>query len=164
MKALIVILLSTFKFGMTFPLAIMEFHFGFLEAVLWTNLGGILGICLFAYLSELILKAWSRHFPANPHHPKQSAYRFHLRKQKPLFCKRNRRIAAIKSNYGLPGVAIATPILLSIPVGTFIVVRYFRHRRLRLVYMFVSNLLWSFAYASFYGFCNDVYRHAITAL
>ena len=50
-QIILTILSSSVKFAMTFPLAIMQFKFNFVETILWTNVGGILGIYFFAYLS-----------------------------------------------------------------------------------------------------------------
>jgi len=58
----LVIFFSSVKFALTFPYAVYTCEFGFWETVLWTNIGGILGIVFFAYLSELILDTWSKLF------------------------------------------------------------------------------------------------------
>jgi len=125
MKELIVILLSTTKFGMTFPLAIIEFKFSITQAIIWTNIGGIIGIILFAYLSGQIIIIWRNYLGAR--------FRkfFNVKeKSRKIFSKRNRRIVKIKSNYGLAGIALATPILFSIPFGVFLAVRYYQRNLL----------------------------------
>ena len=121
LKELSVIIFSSFKFAMTFPLAILEYKFSMLRTILWTNIGGMIGIIVFTLLSEEILVLW-----------RKSLVRFSPRKkkqEKTLFTPRNRRIARIKSRYGLPGIALATPFLFSIPVGAFICVRYFQRKK-----------------------------------
>ncbi len=50
---------------MTFPLAVMQFKFNFSETILWTNVGGILGIYFFAFLSEKLIAWWNRTFRKN---------------------------------------------------------------------------------------------------
>ncbi len=158
MKALTTILLSTFKFGMTFPLAILGFHFGFFETLILTNTGGIIGIYFFAFLSEKIIRFWNRQFPGRSRKSEKAGNAV-VRKR--FFTRRNRRIVYIKGKYGLPGIAFVTPILLSIPVGVFIVVRYFRKRKYKLFYLFAANFLWSLIYATFYGFCYQTYLQFI---
>ncbi len=151
-KELSVILFSSFKFAMTFPLAILEYKFSILRTLLWTNIGGLLGIILFTLLSEEILVLWRKY-----------TSRIRIRrsrekiKEKKLFTARNRRIARIKSRYGLAGIALATPFLLSIPVGAFICVRYFEKKKGKIVYLAGANLIWSVIYALFYSYLNQAY-------
>ena len=54
-EILLTILFSATKFAMTFPLVIWQFEFSFLETILWTNVGGIIGIFFFAFLSEKLI-------------------------------------------------------------------------------------------------------------
>ena len=146
-EILITIIFSAVKFAMTFPLAIMQFQFNFMETILWTNMGGIIGIYFFAYLSDKLISWWNRTF--------RKPGRFTLKeasKEKKIFTKRNRRIVRIKRQYGLIGIALTTPFLLSIPVGTFLVVRYYRTSKTRFLYLIASNLLWSLIYAGFFFF------------
>ena len=59
---ILTILFSSFKFAATFPLVIIQYEFSFLETILWTNVGGILGVYFFAFLSEKLIAAnlfWS---------------------------------------------------------------------------------------------------------
>lgn len=150
LNIIITILLSTVKFGMTFPLAIMEFKFSWLETILWINLGGILGIYFFAYLSEWVNR-W-----LNKLTDKILLKRKKVRKKKKVFTKKNRRIVKIKQRYGLVGIAVSTPILLSIPIGVFLLVRYFPRVRSRYFTLIGTNFVWSLFYTWFYMFWNDV--------
>lgn len=136
---------------MTFPLAIVQFKFSFLETVLWTNVGGVMGIYFFAYLSDRLIGWWNRTFR------KAHLERLKARStSKKKFTKRNRRIVHIKQNYGLIGIAVATPFLLSIPVGSFLVVRFYRSSRIGFIYLIASNLVWSLIYSGFYLFWDDL--------
>jgi len=130
---------------MTFPLAIMQFKFNFLETMLWTNVGGILGIYFFAFLSEKVIAWWNSMF-----RKKRLAAATNQGREKKIFTRKNRRIIRIKQRYGLIGIAISTPFLLSIPVGTFLVVRYYRARKIKFTYLIVSNVVWSAIYTVFY--------------
>jgi hypothetical protein len=77
-------------------------------------------------------------------------------REKKVFTKRNRRIIRIKQQYGLVGIAFTTPLLLSIPVGTFLVVRYYRTSKTKFSYLIASNLFWSVIYTAFYLFWDGV--------
>jgi hypothetical protein len=145
------ILFSSVKFAMTFPLAVIQFQFSFFETVLWTNVGGILGIYFFAFLSDKLIAWWNRTFRKS--RPESSGSESNVRR---IFTRKNRRIVRIKRTYGLIGIAISTPFLLSIPVGTFLVIRYYRYNRHKFVYLISSNVIWSVIYTAFYMFWDGL--------
>ena len=153
-QILLTILFSSFKFAVTFPLVILQFEFSFVETILWTNVGGILGVYFFAFLSGKLIAWWNLTF-GRPHgnSDKDGV------QSKKIFTKRNRRIVRIKQQYGLIGIAFATPILLSIPVGVFLVVRYYRSSRAKFFYLMASNLVWSVIYTLFYMFWDKILFH-----
>ena len=140
-QIILTILSSSVKFAMTFPLAVMQFNFNFAETVLWTNVGGILGIYFFTYLSDKIMEWWKRTF---------------RKKRKKIFTKKKRRIVRIKQSYGLTGIALITPLLLSIPLGTFLTVRYYPRSKYKIAALIASNIIWSVIYALFYIFWDGV--------
>ncbi|MEN8227540.1 MAG: hypothetical protein ABFS38_05240 [Bacteroidota bacterium] len=151
LQILVTILLSSVKFAVTFPLVIMQFQFSFIETILWTNVGGMLGICFFAFLSDMVISWWNRNFKKpRSDTPKNGS------SGKKVFTKRNRRIVRIKQQYGLIGIAVATPCLLSIPVGAFLVVRYYRSTKTGFIYLIASNLVWSVIYTWFYLFWDGL--------
>ncbi len=148
---ILTILFSSFKFAATFPLVIIKFEFSFLETILWTNVGGIIGIYFFAFLSEKLIAWWKRTFRRSNRHLLEDEQQV-----KKVFTRRNRRIVRTKQKYGLIGIALITPFLLSIPVGVFLVVRYYRHSRAKFLYLIAANLLWSVIYTGFYMFWEDL--------
>lgn len=150
-QILLTIFFSSFKFAATFPLVIVKFEFSFAETLLWTNVGGIIGIYFFAYLSESLLDWWKRTFGRSRGAPPEVKP-----KVKKTFTKRKRRMVRIKQKYGLIGIALTTPFLLSIPVGVFLVVRYYRASRVKFLYLIASNVLWSVIYTGFYMFWDEL--------
>ncbi len=142
---------SSFKFAATFPLVILQFDFSFLESNLWTNAGGIAGIYFFSFLSGKLIAWWNRTF-RRPHRNSTE----NEEKTKKIFTKRNRSIVRIKQRYGLIGIAVSTPFLLSIPVGVFLVVRYYRTSKSKFIYLIASNVVWSLIYTAFYMFWDDL--------
>ncbi len=149
-QIILTILSSSVKFAMTFPLAVLQFNFNFAETVLWTNVGGILGIYFFTYLSDKIIEWWKRTFR------KKRKKRQQREKRKKIFTKKNRRIVRIKQSYGLIGIALITPFLLSIPVGTFLMVRYYPRSKFKIAALIASNIIWSVIYTLFYIFWDGV--------
>ncbi len=63
--------------------------------------------------------------------------------QRKIFSKRSRRMVKMWAKYGLLGMAALTPILFSIPIGTFIMSRMEKNKKKILLYMFVSIFCWS---------------------
>jgi hypothetical protein len=151
LQILLTIFFSSFKFAATFPLVIGQFKFSFVESILWTNVGGAAGIFFFAYLSERVLRWWKKLFGGPNRKRSKKDQQTKIR-----FTKRNRRIVRIKKRYGLIGIAISTPFLLSIPVGVFLVVRYYHSSRIKFLYLIASNLVWSVIYTLFYMFLADL--------
>lgn len=141
MKELTVIALSTWKFAATFPVAIFAFKMSFFETILYTNIGGIIGIIVFAFLSKGFLKIIKLLWPGKSIDSKKS---------KKIFTRRNKRIIFLKNKFALPGVIILTPVLLSIPVGVFIVTKYFGHKKINFLYLLVVQFLWSVIFTIMY--------------
>jgi len=121
-----------------------------MEIILWTNIGGMAGIYFFAYLSEKLLAWWKQKFKS------RRERLIEKQEKKKIFTRRNRRIVKIKQKYGLIGIAFTTPLLLSIPVGVFLVVRYYHSSRTKYIYLIGSNILWSVIYTGFYMFWRNL--------
>ena len=151
-QILLTILFSSVKFAMTFPVAVMQFEFAFFETILWTNVGGVLGVYFFAFLSAKLIAWWNRTFKK-----KRSTDVVQTSKEKRIFSKKNRRIVRIKQQYGLIGIALYTPIILSIPLGTFLVIRYYRNSKSKFFYLIASNVIWSVIYTGFYLFWDKLF-------
>jgi len=154
------ILLASVRYAVAFPLAVLQFHFSFMETIIYLNFGGALGVFFFAYLSGYINRWWNRVHRKRRIKQVQNVHDkgTGTSKKKKVFTKRNRRIIYIKQRYGLAGISIATPILLSIPVGAFLVVRYYRSKPFRLLWLLAANLGWSLIYTTFYTFFYHLIR------
>ena len=120
----------------------------FIQTFLSTTAGGILGVVVFFFLSRWILHLYSRYFFYYFHKFKIKVYGFvNIKVPKFIparkFTRRNRLIIKMVRKYGLAGIVVLTPVLLSIPVGTFIATRYYSTNRYLLVYLSASVLFWS---------------------
>jgi hypothetical protein len=129
----------------------MTFNFGFAETVLWTNVGGLAGIYFFAFLSRKLIAWWKKMFR------KSKWYIQKDQRVKKVFTRKNRRIVRIKQKYGLFGIALITPLLLSIPVGVFLVVRYYKSSSTKFIYLITANIFWSIIYTGFYMFWEGLF-------
>jgi len=147
LKFLIVFLVSSTKFLIA-PALSFGMGLNFIQTWLSTTAGGIVGVFVFFFLSKWLLLLYSRYF----------FYYFHLLRTKIYgffnitipnfiparrFTRRNRMIIKVVKKFGMAGIVILTPVLLSIPLGTFIATRYFSANRFLLVYLSASVLFWS---------------------
>ena len=128
LKILIVISLSGLKFLIAIPLSTIHYDFNFLQTLLFSLSGGIIGVFLFSMLSDTI----NRLFP----------------KKKKIKRKRKRgikEVITIKAarKYGVYGIAAITPILLSIPIGTIIALRLFPEKRKTVPVLMSSVVIWA---------------------
>ncbi len=111
---------------------------GFWETLIYTAIGGLLGMCVF-FLGGKGLLEWFR---------KRYLRRVQERTSKGLppkriFTRTNRLIVRVKQRYGILGLAMFAPPTLSIPVTALLAAKYFRHDRRTLPTLLVSVLLWS---------------------
>lgn len=141
MDKLIVILSSTWKFAATFPVAVYVFNMSFFETILYTNIGGFLGLIVSVILSKGLIKLYLDFWP------EKLKWK---RKTRKKFTRRNRRLVKFKSKYGLYGIVFLTPVLLSIPIGTFLVTKYYRYNKSNYLYLLFSQIIWSVIYAFLY--------------
>jgi hypothetical protein len=141
MKELTVIFFCTWKFALTFPLAIFGMKFPFIKTLIFTNIGGVLGLLFFTYFSDIIITLWLKYIKPNVSF---------LNKEKPVFTKRRRKFVKIKTKYGLRGIIFLNPIILSIPVSSFLVVKYYGKKARNIFFLFFGQVAWSLLYTFFY--------------
>lgn len=137
-----VFLLSTVKFVFgAVPLA-LGLGFSFFETVFITSIGGFAGVLIFVFLSDFIIKRIKEKLQKK--HAEDPKF---IPKKK--FTKKNKTIVYIKNRFGIIGICLVTPLLLSIPLGCLLAVRYFNDKQRIIAYMFGSILFWSLSIASF---------------
>jgi hypothetical protein len=85
-------------------LLVIAFNFPFWMALLFTFGGGMIGVVIFSFFSDLI-ERWY--------------FKFFKRKRKPKPITKTRRfIIKLRKNYGLIGIAFFTPVLLTTALST----------------------------------------------
>jgi len=142
MKEATLIFFGSWKFAATFPIAIFGMQMSAWETILYINIGGIIGVIVFAGFWDQILILWKKIFPG-----KKNAVEV---KSKKVFTNRNRRIVNLKTKYGLPGIIILNPILLSIPIACFLVAKYYGNKKRYLLWLVAGQVAWSLIYTVFY--------------
>jgi hypothetical protein len=142
LELLSVALLSGVKFIVGVGLAI-TYGLPFLVSALSTFLGGIVGVMVYMFFGEYLLRVFRRLFP-----PKRR------------FTRARRRVVRLKQRGGLWLIAFLTPLLLSIPLGTFASVSLgFPWYRILLA-MSLSLAFWSLLLFSIYWLIGfDVHEY-----
>ena len=131
-EILVIVLLSSVKFLFALGTALLA-GYGYVETVLMTSIGGIMGVMVFYYFGEFINAKFQQWLDR----------RKKKQKQKRTFTKRNKLIVKTKITYGLIGLALLTPIFLSIPLGCILAARFFRQNRSTLPVLIFFVLFWS---------------------
>lgn len=128
-------LFCTVKFAIAFPIAIHTLDLNFAESLLFGFASGSLGNLAFIYagdlINNLIDKLIRKIRGKRPPKPKK------------IFTKRVRRFVKIKNRFGLPGLALLTPVVISIPIGNFLATRFFHNKKVILLYMEAAVLVWT---------------------
>ncbi len=173
LKILSIIGISSIKF-IGGPFLGYTYNFSFIETILFSVLGGMIGVLSISYFSSWILKltAWIRHKrleirikkdlktlallhkPGDADYHKKHAEISRKRIQN-IFSPRNRKIVKYWKKFGLAGIALFTPIFISIPIGTFIATKYVANRKKVLIYMFCSLLFWAVLISSIFELFNN---------
>jgi hypothetical protein len=147
--------LSTVKFGFGgLPWAVFA-HYHFFKAVTVTTAGGVTGSILFANISEWALGNWQKF---------RTRYWPYREKEGKTFMD-NKFARKVKDRWGLAGIAFFTPIVLSIPIGTMLAVRFYADKQKVISYMLISIAAWDivlyFLYNHFYNFLAHYFHHTV---
>lgn len=169
-KIIFLILISSVKFaaGPVFAYYDQKYDFTFFERFLYPTIGGILGVFVFSFFSDYLNLVWiwlkaqfqkvfskkKNHIFSEPTVDVEGkvsvnySYVESEKKTRKIFTPKNRRIVSIWKKYGLVGIAIITPVIISIPVGTIIATRLIPNRKKVLLYLCVSVAIWSLTMTS----------------
>lgn len=189
LKILSLILISSVKFAIGPPLVYLteEYDFTWLETNLYAILGGMIGVVFFMNFSDWLITGWNKirdffrrkppvtadknfadpvadtneplhiHYSYVEEHPAATMERPRRR----VFTPQTRRIVRVWKQYGLFGLAALTPILFSIPLGTFFMVRFEKNKKKIVFYMFISILSWSLILTTFFELTHKRTLHEI---
>ncbi len=156
LKIIQVFLLATVKYVLTFPYAVL-IGLNFEQTLISVTLGGIAGFFFFYHFSGFAIRRF--------HHIKtflrkclpvslRIKYRQLMGWRKrvtgeQVFSRRNRLIATFRAKFGLPGIIILSPIVLSIPIGAFLLNKYYSKHKFAKPYMVLSILSWTAVFVAF---------------
>jgi hypothetical protein len=156
LKIIQVFLLASVKYVLTFPYA-MLIGLSFQQTLIAVTLGGITGFFFFYHFSGFAIKRF--------HHiktflRKYIPYSIRLKYRQLLvwrknvtgekvFSRRNRFIVSFRSKFGLAGIIILSPVILSIPIGAFLLNKYYSKHKLARPYMVLSIISWTAVFVAF---------------
>jgi len=130
------------------------------ETIFFMEAGGILGFLFFYYFFGFLFKELKLLWPIVYHFtPVLFKVRFEMwRKRRKIqqlnarkFTKRNKLIVRMRKRYGMWGLVVLSPIVLSIPVGALLGNKYFRHDHHFIPYMLLSIVIWGIVSVSFFS-------------
>ncbi len=136
LKLVPVFLLCMVKFVVGVPALYAATKWEFLPMFLFSTLAGSCGVIAFLFFERGLMNFWTavKHklpFKSKPEAPKRR------------FTKRSRMLVKIINSYGLPGIALITPTIISIPVGTILAGRLFHNHKRVFLFLTVSVAMWS---------------------
>ena len=134
-------LLAATKFLMSPFLARYAYGYNFYESLLITTVGGLLGVLAFGLIGKIIDQYWARtvDFVKGIFGKKKDP-----NEKVKIFNRTNRFIVFVKKRLGLVGVALITPCIISIPIGTIVAFAMYKHQPKRVwTALSVSLVFWS---------------------
>jgi hypothetical protein len=135
-KLVPIFLLCMVKFVVGVPALYAATKWGFLPMFVFSTVSGCCGVVAFLFFERGLMKLWSAiksklSFKSRPSVPPKR------------FTKRSRMLVKIINSYGLPGIALITPTIISIPVGSILAGRLFHNHKRVFLFLSASVVLWS---------------------
>lgn len=136
------------------PTEMFAFHFPFFKILIISVAASVSSSFVSAFLSEELILGYAwvmrKLFPNRP--------------KKKRMTKMNRFLIKAKWYFGIVGVSAIAPLVLSIPFGTFIAIRFFgyRNRAKTVLYMSLSAIAWTvilyFIYHKFHTYFINYFK------
>lgn len=155
-KIIQVFLLATVKFVLTFPYALL-IGLNFQQTLISVTLGGIVGFYFFYHFSGFAIRQfhhvktflWKHSSHSVRYKYRQlMAWRKRMTGEK-VFNRRTRFIVKFRAKYGMIGIIVASPILLSLPIGAYLLNKYYPKHKMAMSYMILSILSWAAVFVAF---------------
>tara|TARA_B110000977_G_scaffold193420_1_gene268391 strand:- start:392 stop:826 length:435 start_codon:yes stop_codon:yes gene_type:complete len=119
------------------PILAKSFGFSYIQSILLSSIGGISGVLLFFKLGSKLVLFFPNYFKSNT-------------KKKKIFTKKNKFYVLLIRDYGMFGIALLSPILISIPIGSFLAARFFDANSVMVrVILCMSVVFWSVTLSTF---------------
>jgi hypothetical protein len=156
LKIIQVFLLASVKYVITFPFAIL-IGLNLQQTLIAVTLGGIAGFFFFYHMSGFAIKRFHhvksflrKYLPISVRlkYRQLKAWRIRITGER-VFSRRNRFLVNLRSKFGLPGIIILSPVILSIPIGAFLLNKYYSKHKFAMPLMVLSILSWTAVFVAF---------------
>ncbi len=142
LQLLSIFLTSATKFLLS-PSVAYYFGLSMMQSFILTTAGGLTGILAFAFLGEVLRKYW-RAFVCLFIVPfSKKSYKELVNQPSKRFSRSRRMIVNVRKKFGLFGLAVVTPAIISIPVGTVIAMHMYSKKGKVILSLCISLLVWS---------------------
>lgn len=128
--------------------------FNFWETILFVSIGGIAGVSFFYLASGWVI----RKINENRIKKEQAQLKKGKVVVKKVFTPFRRKVIRVKNSFGLIGIAFLTPCILSIPIGSIIAARFYRHNRFTIFALYISVIFWGFLLTYFNDIVESLFR------
>ncbi|POY38476.1 hypothetical protein C3K47_03525 [Solitalea longa] len=129
------LLLSSVKFFFFYPVFITKENYNFFEAMTFGLTSGFIGTVTFTFFGDLLYKFF--------HNLKLKREAQQPSKQKSPSVKQRRWIIKLRNGWGLWGIALLSPVLITIPFGCFLATRYYHNKHKILGHFMLAIAFWS---------------------
>ena len=146
LQVLTIIFMGAFKFLFT-GLVSFGMGYSFVETMIYMAIGGCIGALVFYLLGKTVLEWFRQRYVR-----KREARRLKGIPTKKIFTRTNRTIVRVKHKYGMLGLVMFTPPILSIPITSVLAAKYFKHDKRTLPALIGSILVWSVVLTTMWSF------------
>lgn len=159
LKLLNVSLIASIKYFWSTPYAFI-LDLNVFETFLSIEIGGIIGFLLYYYFFRFVLKEIAYWLPRVYYFTpvlfkvRFEAWRDRRRKRnitRKKFTAMNKLIVRIRLRYGMWGIIVLSPIILSLPIGALLGSKYFPHKHGFIPFMILSISVWGVISVALFG-------------
>jgi hypothetical protein len=142
-SVILVLFLSATKF--LFAPGVSLGLFGYWETIVLTISGGWFGVLFFYFGSSALMRLGEKRREEKIARLKAEGKWVPKKK----FTKMNKFIVRSKRNFGIIGISIVTPAIISIPIGSIILAKFYPNWKITIPVVFAFVVGWSFLITTF---------------
>lgn len=132
LEILEIVVIASIKFAVA-PFIAEAQGFNFSESFVVTITGGIGGILCFTFIGDIIIYGWKRLI---------SFFKKPSSSSKKKFTWTKKLIVRTRMKFGIAGIALITPSIISIPLGTFVIHRFYRKKWKNIFFLTGAVIFW----------------------
>ena len=80
------------------------------------------------------------------------------KKSRKIFTRKTRMIISAKKKFGIIGISFISPLFLSIPLGSFLAIRFFGERKKTFFWLSIFSIFWVTVFYFFMNFITSLFR------